>query len=156
MLKGYADGKLTFACELHKADSIQSYVDWANIALMDVRGRSFTSHGVRVLRCFPLRSFRMSKIKGANTSYSDPESVERSINRVREIVEGVENLLGLVATTNAVENWIWDKVAGRFVFNEEKLKENNPYATGDILERLLLEANRRDYWKADEYRIGKI
>jgi len=35
------------------------------------------------------------------------------------------------------------------------LKRNNPYATREILERLL-EANRRGYWKADEDRIGKI
>jgi cobaltochelatase CobN len=64
----------------------------------------------------------------------------------------------LAATTNAVENWIWDRVAEKLVFNEEifeRLRENNIYATKEILERLI-EAERRGYWKTDKEVIDKI
>jgi len=77
---------------------------------------------------------------------------------VQKIAERVENLLGLSATTNAVENWIWDKVAERFVLDNElfeRLKKENPYATKEILERLL-EANKRGYWKAKDDVLEEI
>ncbi|WP_297184559.1 cobaltochelatase subunit CobN [Thermococcus sp.] len=80
------------------------------------------------------------------------EMLKHEFHGAQKIADRVEYLLGLAATTNAVKNWIWDKVAERFMFDEEifeRLKESNPYATKEILERLL-EANRRGYWKADE------
>ncbi len=67
-------------------------------------------------------------------------------------------LLGLSATTGAVENWIWDRVAGRFVLDSElfeRLRKENPYATKELLERLL-EANRRGYWKARDDVLEEI
>ncbi len=80
------------------------------------------------------------------------EMLKHDFHGAQKIADRVEYLLGLAATTNAVENWVWDKVAERFVLNEElfeRLKESNPYATKEILERLL-EANKRGYWRADE------
>jgi len=80
------------------------------------------------------------------------EMLKHEFHGAQKIADRVEYLLGLAATTNAVKNWIWDKVAERFMFDEEifeRLKESNPYGTKEILERLL-EANRRGYWKADE------
>ena len=57
-----------------------------------------------------------------------------------------------------MENWIWDRVAKTLVFNKEnfeRLRENNIYATKEILERLI-EAERRGYWKTDKKVIDKI
>jgi KaiC/GvpD/RAD55 family RecA-like ATPase len=91
-------------------------------------------------------------LQGKNVLYITLEMAEE------KIAERIENLLGLAATTNAVENWMWDKVAERFVFDEEifeKLRRNNIYATKEILERLI-EAERRGYWETDNEVIDKI
>ena len=100
--------------------------------------------------------------RGTITRTLNPKWIDEMLKHeflgVQKIAERIENLLGLAATTNAVDNWIWDKVAERFVFDEEifeKLKESNPYATKEILERLL-EANRRGYWDAGVDKIEKI
>ncbi|MFU8653075.1 cobaltochelatase subunit CobN [Methanotorris formicicus] len=86
------------------------------------------------------------------------EMLKHEFHGAQKIAERIENLLGLSATTNAVENWVWDRVAERFVFDEEifeKLRENNIYATKEILERLI-EAERRGHWKTGEEMIDKI
>ena len=86
------------------------------------------------------------------------EMLKHDFHGAQKIAERIENLLGLAATTNAVENWIWDRVAEKLVFNEEifeRLRENNIYATKEILERLI-EAERRGYWKTDKEVIDKI
>ena len=86
------------------------------------------------------------------------EMLKHDFHGGQKIAERIENLLGLAATTNAVENWIWDRVAEKLVFNEEifeRLRENNIYATKEILERLI-EAERRGYWKTDKEVIDKI
>jgi cobaltochelatase CobN len=100
--------------------------------------------------------------KGTVTRILNPKWIDEMLKHgflgAQKIAERIENLLGLAATTNAVENWIWDKVAERFVFDEEifeRLKESNPYATKEILERLL-EANKRGYWDADEEILEKL
>ena len=100
--------------------------------------------------------------KGTITRTLNPkwvnEMLKHEFHGAQKIAERIENLLGLAATTNAVENWMWDKVAERFVFDEEifeKLRRNNIYATKEILERLI-EAERRGYWETDNEVIDKI
>ncbi|MCD6301532.1 MAG: cobaltochelatase subunit CobN, partial [Staphylothermus sp.] len=75
-----------------------------------------------------------------------------------KIATRVENLLGLAATTNQVENWVWDNIANKLVFNEEsrqKIQENNPWAMKKIIEKLI-EAHTRGYWKAKRERIDRL
>lgn len=100
--------------------------------------------------------------RGTVTRTLNPKWIEEMLKHgflgVQKIADRVEYLLGLAATTGEVENWIWDRVAERFVFDEEmfgRLKSANPYATKEILEKLL-EANRRGYWDADENVLDKI
>ncbi len=100
--------------------------------------------------------------RGSVTRTLNPKWIEEMLKHgflgVQKIAERVENLLGLSATTNAVENWIWDKVAERFVLDNElfeRLKKENPYATKEILEHLL-EAKGRGYWKCDKTISEKI
>ncbi|MCS7144448.1 MAG: magnesium chelatase subunit H [Archaeoglobaceae archaeon] len=94
--------------------------------------------------------------RGSVTRNLNPLWIEEMLKHgflgVQKIADRVENLLGLSATTGSVENWIWDKVAERFVLDEKmfrRLKELNTYATLEILERLL-EAEKRGYWKASD------
>ena len=101
-------------------------------------------------------------VRGTVTRTLNPKWINEMLKHeflaAQKIAERVENLLGLAATTNAVENWVWNRVAERFVFDEgmfERLKANNPYATKSILERLL-EANRRGYWKVDGGVLDKL
>lgn len=100
--------------------------------------------------------------RGTVTRTLNPKWIEEMLKHgflgVQKIADRVEYLLGLAATTGAVENWIWDRIAERFVLDEEmfeRLKSNNPYAAKEILERLL-EANRRGYWDAGKEILNEM
>ncbi|WP_088336320.1 cobaltochelatase subunit CobN [Methanopyrus sp. KOL6] len=76
----------------------------------------------------------------------------------REIAKRVENLIGLAATTDSVEDWIWEGVAREYLLDDEtreRMEELNPAAVREIASRLL-EAHERGYWDADEENINKI
>ena len=76
----------------------------------------------------------------------------------KKIKDTVEYLLGFAATTGKVENWIFEEIANKFIFDEEirnRLYENNPYATIKIAE-LLLESAKRGYWKAEEEKVDRV
>ena len=76
----------------------------------------------------------------------------------KKIKDRVEHLLGFAATTGSVENWVFDRVADRFVFDEEmrkRLQANNPYATVKICESLI-ECERRGYWASDPERLRNL
>lgn len=84
--------------------------------------------------------------------------LKHGFSGVQKIADRVEYLLGLSATTNAVDNWIWDEAVNTFIFDEKmyrKLEKNNKYATKKMLERFL-EAYERGYWKSDEKTIKKL
>ncbi len=75
-----------------------------------------------------------------------------------KIATRVENLLGLAALTHSVENWAWDRIAEKLVFDEETrrmITENNPWAMSKIIDKLV-EAYERGYWKTDEEKISKL
>jgi cobaltochelatase CobN len=74
------------------------------------------------------------------------------------VKDRVEYLLGLAATTHAVESWVFDKAAERLIFDENmraRLERNNPYATQRMAE-VLLESNRRGYWQASDAQLEKL
>lgn len=74
------------------------------------------------------------------------------------VKDRVEYLLGLAATTHAVESWVFDKAAERLIFDDTmraRLKRNNPYATQRMAE-VLLESNRRGYWQASDGQLEKL
>lgn len=84
--------------------------------------------------------------------------LEHDFHGAQVIGDRVYNTLGLAATTNAVDNWIWSSIADRFVFDEEmrrRLEENNRYATAGLIERLF-EAERRGYWNATEEEMAQL
>jgi cobaltochelatase CobN len=74
------------------------------------------------------------------------------------VKDRVEYLLGLAATTHAVESWVFDKTAERLIFDEhmrKRLERNNPFATQRMAE-VLLESNRRGYWQATDGQLEKL
>ncbi len=76
----------------------------------------------------------------------------------KKIKNRVEYLLAFAATTGKVENWIFDEVADKLIFNEEmrkKLQQNNPYATMKIGE-ILIESEKRGYWKVEEKKLQQL
>jgi cobaltochelatase CobN len=84
--------------------------------------------------------------------------LKHDFHGAKKIKDRVEYLLGFAATTGKVENWVFDEVADRLVFDEEmgkKLQLNNPYATIKISE-LLIESERRGYWKVEKEKLKRL
>jgi cobaltochelatase CobN len=76
----------------------------------------------------------------------------------QKVAERVENILGLAATTNSVDKWIWDKAYYQYIENEEikeALIENNRFAMMDIIKNML-QADNRGYWDATEDQINNL
>jgi cobaltochelatase CobN len=68
-----------------------------------------------------------------------------------DIMKRIGRVYGWEATTQEVDDWIFDDITKTFVIDEEMRKffeENNPYALEEIARRLL-EANQRGLWNAD-------
>jgi cobaltochelatase CobN len=62
------------------------------------------------------------------------------------------------ATSEVIEDWMYDGIADRYPFNEEMknwFKEVNPYALRNIVEKLL-EAAARGMWNPSEERKGRL
>ncbi len=68
-----------------------------------------------------------------------------------DISKRIGRVYGWEATTQEVDDWIFDDIASTFMLNEENKKffeENNPWALEEIGRRLL-EAHQRGLWDAD-------
>ena len=69
-----------------------------------------------------------------------------------EMAATVDYLFGYDATTNVVADWMYEKLAESYVFDEQNRKfmeKSNPWALHGITERLL-EAAERDMWEHPE------
>lgn len=76
----------------------------------------------------------------------------------QKIADRFENVMGLAATTGAVEQWIYNDLCAKYAQDEEmrrRMAENNPYAYMDILEQME-EYSRRGYWNADKEQLEAI
>ncbi len=100
--------------------------------------------------------------RATRTRLLNPKWIEGMLKHdfhgAKKIKDRVEYLLAFAATTNKVENWIFDEVANKMIFDNEmieNLKKNNPYATIKIAE-LLIEAQRRAYWKVEEEKLERL
>lgn len=75
-----------------------------------------------------------------------------------ELSRTVDFVLGWDATEEAIEDWMWEEIAEKYALNPEIhgwLKNVNPYALQNILERLL-EAIERGLWTASEEMKKKL
>jgi len=73
-------------------------------------------------------------------------------NGASDLSRTVDSVFGWDATVEAVEDWMYEDLAGKYVLDtemQEWLKEVNPYALQNMVERLL-EAIERNMWQATE------
>lgn len=107
-------------------------------------------------------SVEKSIARGIRTRVLNPKWIdgmlEHKYHGVQKIAERFENVMGLAATTNSVDKWIYGDMHSCYVEDEElrkRLEENNPYAYMNILEQMM-EYFNRGYWNATEEQINKI
>ncbi len=77
---------------------------------------------------------------------------EHGYKGASDIMKRVTRVYGWEASTQEVDDWIFDQITSTFVNDQEMKKffqENNPYALEEIARRML-EANQRGLWDADE------
>lgn len=76
----------------------------------------------------------------------------------QEIAAMVDIVFGWDATSEVVEDWMYDKICETYLFNDEKrewIKSVNPWAVHSMTERLL-EANQRGMWNTSEENLEKL
>jgi cobaltochelatase CobN len=70
----------------------------------------------------------------------------------------VDYALGWDATTDVIDDWMYDAIAERYAFNKENadwMRGVNPWALHSVTERLL-EAHQRGMWNATEEQVEKL
>lgn len=100
--------------------------------------------------------------KGIRTRVLNPKWIDgmlaHKFHGAQKISERFANVMGLAATTGAVEPWVYDSLCEKYVQDDElrrRMAENNPYAYMDILEQME-EYSRRGYWKASKEQLDAI
>ena len=77
---------------------------------------------------------------------------------VQQVSAMVDIAFGWDATTNVIDDWMYDCIAKRYAFdkkNTDWMREVNPWALRNITERLL-EAHQRGMWNASEESVNKL
>ncbi|GAU76150.1 cobaltochelatase subunit CobN [Fusibacter sp. 3D3] len=76
----------------------------------------------------------------------------------QEVVMAVNHLFGWDATSEVAEDWMYQKIAEQFLFDQENrdwLESVNKWSTHSISERLL-ESHQRGMWDADEEVVSQL
>lgn len=84
--------------------------------------------------------------------------LEHCFTGVAEIEHQVTNTFGWSATADAVDDWVYDRVAETFVLDEEmldRLRSLNPHSARTLVGRLL-EASGRGFWAADQTVLDRM
>ncbi|MEI7769674.1 MAG: magnesium chelatase subunit H [Chloroflexales bacterium] len=79
-------------------------------------------------------------------------------NGAAEIAHRFTYMVGWSATTEAVDNWVYDQAAATFVLDDtmrQRLEAANPEATRNAVGRLL-EANSRGMWQVDDETLDRL
>lgn len=83
---------------------------------------------------------------------------EHGYKGAQEVSNAVDIIFGWDAVAENIEDWMYDGIVEKFIFDEETLKwlqESNPTAPYQIAERLL-EAEQRDMWDANPEDLEKL
>ncbi len=75
-----------------------------------------------------------------------------------ELAKVTEYMVGWDATSDIIDDWMYEEAAEKFLFEEETkewLKDENPYALMEMLNRLQ-EAIERGLWHAEEETVSKL
>ncbi|HEX5734657.1 MAG TPA: cobaltochelatase subunit CobN [Blastocatellia bacterium] len=84
--------------------------------------------------------------------------LEHGFTGVAEIEHQVTNTFGWSATADAVDDWVYDRVAETFVLDEEmleRLRALNPHSARTLVARLL-EASGRGFWDAEQSVLDRM
>lgn len=76
----------------------------------------------------------------------------------QEISAMVDFVFGWDATSDIIEDWMYEKISENYLFNDERrewIKSVNPWAIHNMVERLL-EAQQRGMWNAKEESLKKL
>lgn len=76
----------------------------------------------------------------------------------QEISKMVDIMFGWDATSDVIEDWMYEKVSETYLFDEEKrewIESVNPWAIHSMAERLL-EANQRGMWNGKKESVDKL
>lgn len=100
--------------------------------------------------------------RGVRTRLLNPKWIdgllEHEQHGAQQILERFENLIGLAATTNRVESWVFSELNTTYIVNKERRKqltENNRWAYHSMMERLF-ESHSRGYWNAQEEELQQL
>jgi cobaltochelatase CobN len=100
--------------------------------------------------------------RGIRTRVLNPKWIEGMLEHkyhgVQKIAERFENVMGLAATTNGVEAWVYDELHRKYVEDEDmrrRFAESNPHAYLAILEQMM-EYAQRGYWQPTEEQLDKL
>lgn len=100
--------------------------------------------------------------RGVRTRLLNPKWIDGLLahpyHGVQKINDRFENMLGLAATTNRVENWVFSGMYKTYVADEtmrQRLTENNRWAYFSMMERLL-ECHKRGYWAATPEELSDL
>ncbi|UQZ37006.1 magnesium chelatase [Paenibacillus sp. PK3_47] len=100
--------------------------------------------------------------RGLQTRLLNPKWIdgllEHSYHGTQKIAQRFENMLGLAATTNKVESWMFSSLHETYVADEERsrqLENNNSWSYHHLLETLL-ECHQRGYWTASEEELEQL
>ncbi|MTW84366.1 magnesium chelatase [Virgibacillus dakarensis] len=100
--------------------------------------------------------------RGVRTRLLNPKWIEGLLDHpyhgVQHIAKHTENLLGLAATTNEVDNWVFSAVHEAYVENAERqkgMRAANPHAYHHLVETLI-EISERGYWQPSEAELASL
>jgi len=141
---GTHGGLTTAAREISKKDVSAYYGDTRDLDRVAIR--SLADEVRRVVRTKLLNPKWIEGMK--RHGYKGAGDISKRVGRV----------YGWEATTQEVDDWIFDDIAKTFILDDEMRKffeENNPWALEEMGRRLL-EAHQRGLWKADEMVIDEL
>jgi magnesium chelatase subunit H len=84
--------------------------------------------------------------------------LKHGFSGVAEIEHHVTNTFGWSATAGAVEDWVYEEIAGKYLLDESmfrRLRSLNPHATRNLANRLV-EAQARGFWAAASEVIDRL
>ncbi|QZY55861.1 cobaltochelatase subunit CobN [Crassaminicella profunda] len=100
--------------------------------------------------------------RGIRTRLLNPKWIEEMLKHkyhgTTTIADRFENIQGLAATTNKIDQWIYHSLHDQYVMDEalkNQLKENNPYAYLEIIKQML-EYAQRGYWQASDDQVNEL
>ncbi|KTE89367.1 magnesium chelatase subunit H [Desulfitobacterium hafniense] len=100
--------------------------------------------------------------RGIRTRVLNPKWIDGMLEHAyhggQKIAERFENIMGLAATTNSVDQWIFNDLHNSYAEDAElrqKMQENNPFAYLNIIEQMM-EYSNRGYWQATPEQLDKL